>query len=173
MNRLIRISTETDIPAIMDVLEAAKAIMRASGNVNQWINGYPSEAVVRKDLENGNGYVVEDDGRVVGYFAFIASPEPTYAEIFDGAWLEDELPYHVIHRIGSYPEVHGVFKSIMDWCVSKDRNLRIDTHRDNSIMQHNILKYGYKYCGIIFLESGDERLAYQLLQSAKFISSNR
>ena len=162
MKRLIRKSAEADIPAIMDVLEAAKQIMRASGNVNQWINGYPSEAVVRKDLENGNGYVVEDDGRVVGYFAFIASPEPTYAEIFDGAWLEDELPYHVIHRIGSYPEVHGIFKSIMDWCVSKDRNLRIDTHRDNLIMQHNILKYGYKYCGIIFLESGDERLAYQI-----------
>ena len=162
MKRVIRNSTVADIPAIMDVLEAAKGIMRSSGNVNQWINGYPSEAVVRKDLENGNGYVVEDDGRVVGYFAFIASPEPTYAEIFDGAWLEDELPYHVIHRIGSYPEVHGIFKSIMDWCVSKDRNLRIDTHRDNSIMQHNILKYGYKYCGIIFLESGDERLAYQL-----------
>ena len=173
MKRLIRQSSETDIQAIMDVLEAAKGIMRASGNVNQWINGYPSEAVVRKDLENGNGYVVEDDGRVVGYFAFIASPEPTYAEIFDGAWLEDKLPYHVIHRIGSFPEVHGIFKSIMDWCVSKDRNLRIDTHRDNLIMQHNILKYGYKYCGIIFLESGDERLAYQLLQSAKFISSNR
>ena len=162
MKRLIRNSCETDIPAIMDVLEAAKVIMRSSGNVNQWINGYPSETVVRKDLENGNGYVVEDDGRVVGYFAFIASPEPTYAVIFDGAWLEDELPYHVIHRIGSYPEVHGIFKSIMDWCVSKDRNLRIDTHRDNFIMQHNILKYGYKYCGIIFLESGDERLAYQL-----------
>ena len=77
MKRLIRKSAEADIPAIMDVLEAAKQIMRASGNVNQWINGYPSEAVVRKDLENGNGYVVEDDGRVVGYFAFIASPEPT------------------------------------------------------------------------------------------------
>ena len=50
----------------------------------------------------------------------------------------------------------------MDWCVSKDRNLRIDTHRDNFIMRHNILKYGFRYCGIIFLESGDERIAYQL-----------
>ena len=76
--------------------------------------------------------------------------------------MEDTLPYHVIHRIGSYPDSHGIFRSIMDWCVSKDRNLRIDTHRDNSIMRHNILKYGFHYCGIIFLESGDERLAYQL-----------
>lgn len=162
MDRLIRKATTSDVPAIMDVLTAAKGIMRASGNFNQWINGYPSEAVIRNDIGNGNGFVVEDDGKVTGYFAFIASPEPTYAEIFDGAWLEDTLPYHVIHRIGSYPDSHGIFRSIMDWCVSKDRNLRIDTHRDNSIMRHNILKYGFRYCGIIFLESGDERLAYQL-----------
>ena len=24
--------------------------------------------------------------RIVGYFAYIASPEPTYAKIYDGAW---------------------------------------------------------------------------------------
>ena len=29
------------------------------------------------------------------------------------------------------------------------------------IMQHNIEKYGFTYCGIIYLISGDERLAYQ------------
>ena len=28
-------------------------------------------------------------------------------------------------------------------------------------MQHNILKHGFAYCGIIYLLSGDERLAYQ------------
>jgi hypothetical protein len=28
-------------------------------------------------------------------------------------------------------------------------------------MQHNILKHGFTYCGIIYLASGDERLAYQ------------
>ena len=162
MVRSIREALAEDLPAIMDVLEAAKGIMRASGNVNQWIRGYPSEEVVLGDIGKGNGYVVEDDGRVVGYFAFIASPEPTYARIYDGEWAEDTLPYHVIHRIGSYPDVHGIFKSIINWCKSVDPNLRIDTHRDNRIMQHNILKHGFVYCGIIYLESGDERLAYQI-----------
>jgi hypothetical protein len=28
-------------------------------------------------------------------------------------------------------------------------------------MQHNIAKHGFSYCGIIYLLSGDERLAYQ------------
>jgi hypothetical protein len=148
----------------MDVLDAAIGIMRASGNMNQWINGYPSEDVVLQDIGQGNGYVVLEGERIVGYFAYIASPEPTYAKIYDGAWLEDRSPYHVIHRIGSYPEVHGVFRTIMDWCFSREGNIRIDTHRDNKIMQHNILKYGFSYCGIIYLLSGDERLAYQSIR---------
>jgi hypothetical protein len=49
----------------------------------------------------------------------------------------------------------------MDFCFSHDTNIRIDTHHDNKIMQHNILKHGFTYCGIIYLLSGDARLAYQ------------
>ncbi|MBP5486828.1 MAG: N-acetyltransferase [Bacteroidales bacterium] len=160
--RTIRQAVPADLGDIMRVLDAAKGIMRSSGNLNQWINGYPSEEVVLNDMAKGWGHVVEDNGRITAYFAFMESPEPTYAKIFGGEWLDDTLPYHVIHRMGSYPEVHGIFSSIIRWCKSKDPNLRIDTHRDNHIMQHNILKHGFIYCGIIYLESGDERLAYQL-----------
>ena len=163
MYRQIRSARPGDIPAIMPVLEAAKGIMRATGNMNQWVDGYPSEAVVAEDIARGEGYVVEDDGAIVAYFAFIPSPEPTYARIFGGAWLDDTLPYYVVHRIGSVPRSHGVFRSVMDWCFSRTGNLRIDTHRDNTLMQHCILGYGFRYCGIIYLASGDERLAYQRL----------
>ena len=155
-----------DIPAIMTVLEAAKGIMRASGNLHQWVGGYPSESVVREDIRGGYGLVVVERDRVVGYFAFIPSPEPTYATIYAGAWLDGNAPYHVIHSIGSLPDVHGVFATIMDFAFSRDRNIRIDTHRDNRIMQHNILKHGFSYCGIIYLSSGDERLAYQRIIGA-------
>ncbi len=158
----VRSALETDLGAIMAVLDAAVGIMRASGNTRQWVDGYPSREVILADIRQGYGQVVLAGGRVVGYFAFIPSPEPTYATIYEGAWVDDERPYHVVHRIGSYPEVHGVFRTVMDWCFAHDSNIRIDTHRDNAIMQHNILKYGFRYCGIIYLLSGDERLAYQL-----------
>lgn len=158
---LVRSAHTGDLDAIMSVLEAAKGIMRASGNMSQWTGGYPSEAVITDDIREGHGFVVTDGARIVGYFAFIPSPEPTYAYIYDGKWLDDTLPYHVVHRIGSYPEVHGVFRTIMDWCFSKDTNIRVDTHRDNHIMQHVLLKYGFRNCGIIYLDSGAERLAYQ------------
>ena len=158
----VRSALETDLGQIMAVLDAAKGIMRADGNARQWAGGYPSGEVILEDIRQGHGQVVLEDSRIVGYFAFIPSPEPTYAKIYDGAWLEDERPYHVVHRIGSCPDVHGVFRTVMDWCFAHDSDIRIDTHRDNRIMQHNILKYGFRYCGIIYLQSGDERLAYQL-----------
>lgn len=161
MNKAVRHAQIADIPRIMTVLGAAKGIMRASGNMGQWVNGYPSEDVIADDIVSGYGFVVEDGDLVEAYFAFIPSPEPTYARIYDGAWMDDERPYHVVHRIGSTPESHGVFETIMAFCFSHDPNIRIDTHRDNRIMQHCILKAGFSYCGIIYLASGDERLAYQ------------
>ena len=147
---------------IMKVMDAAKTIMRQSGNMHQWGDGYPSESAIIADMESNGSFVVEDDGRIVGYFAFLPSPEPTYDIIYDGEWLDDQQPYHVVHRIASYPDAHGIFTTIMDYCFYHDTNIRIDTHRDNTIMQHVIMKYGFTYCGIIYLLSGDERLAYQM-----------
>ena len=157
----VRKARHSDMAEIMMVMEAAKKIMRQSGNLHQWGEGYPSEEVIEADMEKDGGFVIEDCNRVVGYFAFLPSPEPTYAKIFEGEWLDDKQPYHVVHRIASYPDVHGIFGTVMDFCFSHDTNIRIDTHRDNTIMQHNILKHGFNYCGIIYLLSGDERLAYQ------------
>ena len=163
MNRNVREARPTDITDIMQVMEAAKKIMRSSGNMHQWGDGYPSEAVIISDMEKHGGFVIEDADHIVGYFAFLPSPEPTYSKIYDGEWIDDILPYHVVHRIASYPEVHGIFSDIMDFCFLHDANIRIDTHKDNHIMQHNILKHGFTYCGIIYLANGDERLAYQKL----------
>ncbi len=180
MNRIIREAQPSDMADIMTVMDAAKGIMRQSGNIHQWGEGYPSEAVITADMEKNGAFVVEEDdgeyqssGKVVGYFAFLKSPEPTYDRIYEGKWLDDTLPYHVIHRIASYPDVHGIFSSIMDFCFSYDTNIRIDTHRDTKIMQHNIMKHGFTYCGIIYLASGDERLAYQKTMVSTYRLVNR
>ena len=103
MSKIIREAQPSDMADIMTIMDAAKKIMRQSGNLYQWEEGYP--------------------------------------------------------------QAHGIFSSIMNFCLSHDTNIRIDTHRDNKIMQHNILKHGFTYCGIIYLLSGDERLAYQKIVS--------
>lgn len=165
--RIVRLAQVADLDTIMPVMDAAKGIMRSDGNINQWVGGYPSREAILADIHRNGGFVVEDSGRITGYFAFLPSPEPTYSYIEGGEWLDEKMPYHVIHRIASYPEIHGVFSDIMEYCFSQDPNIRIDTHRENSIMRHNIAKHGFTYCGIIYLESGDERLAYQKIMSTK------
>lgn len=161
----IRKAIPADLPALREVFDAAKRIMRADGNPTQWAGAYPDDAAVLRDIAGGWGYVCLDGaGRAGGYFAMIPSPEPTYARIYEGAWLEDTLPYLVIHRIASLPEFHGVFAALVAYASAVCGNIRIDTHRNNRIMQHNLGKHGFSYCGIIYLASGDERLAYQRIR---------
>jgi len=48
---MIRRATYDDVPVLMDVFRKARGIMRSSGNMNQWNDGYPSENIVRKDID--------------------------------------------------------------------------------------------------------------------------
>ena len=162
-NRIIRPTAENDIPRLMEVFGEAKEIMRANGNMLQWAGPYPSEEAILKDIAGGHSFVIEDDGVIVGTFAFIPGIEPTYLHIDGGEWLDDTRAYATIHRIASTKNSHGVFRDCIEFCQGRIDNLRIDTHRDNSIMQHCISKAGFTYCGIIYLADGDERLAYQRL----------
>ena len=41
--------------------------------------------------------------------------------------------------------------------------ISIDTHKDNLIMQKFLSKNGFDRCGIIYVEDGTERIAYQKL----------
>ena len=163
---VIRPATPADIPALRPVFEAAKGIMRADGNHDQWsAPGFPDDSLLLRDIAREGGFVIESvipseaKESIVAYFALLPSPEPTY-DVIDGAWLTDE-PYGVIHRMASYPEVHGIFSTVINYAASRYAHLRIDTHRDNRIMQHLIEKHGFTYCGIIWLEDGTERLAYE------------
>ena len=161
MNYTIRKSTLADLPVILNLRDQAREIMRSYGNVYQWPDGYPRDDMFLKDIELGGSYVVMDErGKMVGTFALIPSPEVTYNVIYDGQWLDDE-PYHVIHRIASTPESHGVLDALLDYCESQVGNIRIDTHEANIIMRKGLEKHGYQYCGIIHLLNGDERLAFQ------------
>lgn len=51
MERIIRVARPDDMADIMAVMDAAKKIMRQSGNLHQWGDGYPSEAVITADME--------------------------------------------------------------------------------------------------------------------------
>ena len=157
---VIRKTTEADLARIAEIYENAKCFMRETGNPNQWNQGTPNIDTARADMERGVGYVVVEDDEIVATFMFTLEGEPTYAKIYEGEWLND-APYGVIHRIAVAEQGRGIIGFCIDQCFSRCQNLRIDTHRDNLPMQRALQKRGFQYCGIIYLENGDERLAYQ------------
>lgn len=67
----------TDAIRIMEIINEAKAFLRSQG-VNQWQTGYPAMADINKDLSDGIGYVLKDQGRIVGYAGIDARGEAAY-----------------------------------------------------------------------------------------------
>ena len=156
----IRNSVPADLPEIQRVYAAARAYMKQTGNPNQWGDTSPELKLILGDFENETGYVVEEDGKIVGAFAFILGTDPTYLHIEDGEWLNDE-PYGTIHRIASDGTACGIFEEALAFCSARAKNVRIDTHHDNKVMQHKIEKNGFTRCGIIYITDGSPRIAYQ------------
>ena len=149
-----------EIDTIMDIYAAAREIMRSSGNPNQWGTTNPPREVVINEIKEGHNYVITNGDTICASFFFNVMEDPTYLVIEDGSWLNDS-PYGVIHRIGSDGTCKGVLETALNFAFTKTNNIRIDTHNDNKIMQHLLVKNGFTKCGIIHLLNGDPRIAFQ------------
>ena len=158
---VIRKSSLDDIPRLMEIFAIARRFMAATGNPHQWADDYPSEELLRSDIASGDSYVVVCGDRIVATFVLRGGIDPTYNVIYNGQWLNDS-PYATIHRIAGSGEVKGILHRAVQFALQQYGTIRIDTHRDNLVMQRAIVKEGFKYCGIIHCWSGAERLAYQL-----------
>ena len=157
----IRPATEADVEAAAKIYDAARAFMKESGNPDQWKGEYPSGYDVHIGIEKGTSYVCEDGGEVVATFHFEKNADdPTYRKIYGGKWASDG-EYGVIHRIAVKYHGRGIVDFCFNECYKLAESIRIDTHRANIPMQKVLKRCGFEYCGIIYLESGDERIAFQ------------
>jgi RimJ/RimL family protein N-acetyltransferase len=151
---------------MMEIFTQGQAYMRSHG-IAQWQNGYPSEELIRHDMEQGYSYVLLRDGMVVSTVAVSFDGEPTYQLTYEGNWIIQE-DYAVVHRIAIDDRIKGagmagyMLREIEELCRNKRVNsIRIDTHADNLSMQRLMDKSGFTYCGIIYLEDGAPRIAYE------------
>jgi len=156
----IRKTIASDLPAVMQIYADARQMMVESGNHNQWTGGHPAQAIIENDIAEGKSYVCTDGETVLAVFYLDIAPDPTYAKI-DGAWQRPDAEYGVVHRIARARGAKGAGAFCLEWCFGQIPNIRIDTHRDNAPMIKLLGRLGYKYCGTIWLENGDERLAFQ------------
>ena len=96
--------------------------------------------------------------------------EPTYDKIYDGHWLtgDDSRDYIAIHRVAIAVASRGSGASafMMQYAAELARGIgrksvRIDTHEGNVVMRRMLEKNGFVYCGVIYLDSGAARVAYE------------
>jgi len=110
-----------------------------------------------------------DNDKVIGTVAVSFDGEKTYENIYEGEWLSNDK-YAVIHRMAVDNNYKGngissvMNKNIEEMCLISDvHSIKVDTHKENSSMQKMLKKNGYKYCGIIHLLDGNERIAFEKL----------
>ena len=152
-----------DLPRLLEIYQIARDFMKANNNPKQWGDAWPPKSLTEKSISNGSQYVCENNGLVIGTFFFRSGKniEPTYNKIQNGHWLNDE-PYGVVHRLAGDGSVKGIGAFCLNWCYEQCRHLRIDTHPDNLVMRNLLLKLGFTYCGIIFVEhDAMPRLAFE------------
>lgn len=160
-NGMIRRAKESDLPEILKIYERARGFMRKTNNPTQWQGGYPSEEILLSDIEKEQLYLYINEEKIGGVFVFFLGGDKTY-DYIEGAW-KDPSPYGTIHRIASAGYERGVFGKCLAFCKSVTGHIRIDTHEDNVVMQNTLKKHGFSHCGTIYLESGDPRLAFELV----------
>ena len=156
---------EKHIIKVLSIYEDGRLNLKEKG-VNQWQNEGPSLESLLVDMKNNFSYVLVDGEKIVGTTAVTEGIDKTYLEI-EGAWLNGE-DYVTVHRFAVAQKQRGngygkkMFKEIEELAKSKEiKNIRVDTHKDNDSMKGLLESLDYKYCGIIRLENGDLRNAYQ------------
>ena len=158
---MIRLAEKKDLNNIQDIFNKAKIFMRNDGNMHQWNGNYPSDEILLNDISNKNLYVCYSDNLIYGVFYFYIGVDETYNYI-EGSWPNNE-EYGTIHRIASNGLRRGVFEEVLSFAKIKISNIRIDTHEDNKFMREKLNKNNFKYCGIIYINDGSPRRAYQYI----------
>ena len=151
---------QSELDEIEKIYAAARQFMAENGNPTQWKNGYPWRDLLEEDILLEKLYVTLQGEEICGVFVFAVGEDPTYGYLEGGTWRWD-APYGTIHRIASRSS--GVFAAALAFCRSKCSHVRLDTHANNKPMQHLAEKHGFSCRGIIYVEDGTPRIAYDLI----------
>ena len=164
----LRPGRKEDVPAIAKLYDLARAALKDAG-VPQWQEDYPNGDDALRDIEAGHGYVLTENGEVAAFACLAFGVEPTYNVIEDGSWL-GQGEYGFLHRVAVDPVLRGRGAAglFFDELKRQARErgvgiIRGDTHRLNLPMQRVMAKNGLELRGVIHVEDGSERLAYECI----------
>ena len=163
---IFRRATELDIDAIMIIIQQAQEAFREAG-ISQWQNQYPNPERIQEDIANSYGYVVEEKHKIIATVAFSFDGDSNYLIPVEGLWQTKE-PYAVIHRIAIHEHYQGketsrfLMENLYTLAEEKEmQGIRVDTHTDNMKMKSYLKKNGFTFMGIIRLQDGALRDAFE------------
>ena len=156
----IRQAKREELDDILLIYAYARSFMAQTGNPTQWEGGYPSPKLLSEDIAGGHLYVLSEAGILQGVFAFFPEGDPAYDALPD-VW-QSKHPYAAIHRVASAGKKKGVLSACVDFCLSQKEHLKIDTHKDNLVMQNALSRLGFRACGVANIPDVGERILYEL-----------
>lgn len=138
-----------DLKDIMEIIKKTVIEMKAYGNT-QWDETYPREEDFKKDMDKGDLYVIEKDGKLAGFLCINKVQPEEYKPL---NWsLEEEAM--VVHRMAVNPDFRrmGIGTALMNFAEEKAREfgiryMKTDTNSVNKNMNSLFEKCGYKHVG--------------------------
>ena len=148
---LIR-ATEQDLDELLSFYRHVADNMEEKG-LQQWHWGkYPSEEILREDLDKGDLYFMRTDGAVSAAVVLMAGQEPEYDPL---AWSFGIRP-GIFHRLAVHPSMQGAGLGglVLDDVQQILRHagcdcVRCDTSVKNIRAIHLYEKLGFRCCGTI------------------------
>lgn len=163
---IFRQSTRNDLNEIMHIIKQAQEYFKGAG-IDQWQDGYPQLELMEEDIDKNRSYVLLEEQKICGIMSILFDGEKDYDQIYEGRWLTDGK-YAAIHRIAVDTKQKGrgfasfMIEKAQELCLGKNiHSIKVDTHRDNIVMQKMLKKQGFEYCGVIYLEDMSERIAFE------------
>ncbi len=161
---ILRKAEDSDIQVIWKIIQQAIERRKKDGS-EQWQNGYPNKESIKDDIENGVGFVYEQEENIVAYAAIIFDIEAAY-EIIEGKW-KSSGKYAVVHRVAVSNDFAGkgiataLFLEIENLVKSQNYFvIKVDTNFDNVPLLKILEKLKYEYCGKVYFR-GSERKAFE------------
>jgi GNAT superfamily N-acetyltransferase len=146
---MMRKAVMEDTKGIMEIIKETISEMRTYNNI-QWDESYPQEKDFMNDIQRGDLYVAEREGKLVG-FVCINKVEPVEYDELKWPLNEDCM---VVHRMAVNPNYRrsGIGTELLKFVdelalANNIRYLKTDTYSINTKMNLLFTKCGYDLVG--------------------------
>lgn len=150
---MIRKAMPADFAAVQRLYQTGAAHQAANG-LDQWRYGiYPSDDIVREDIQNECLYLIAQDDLIQGAFAINTRYDPEYDDI---AWLFGVNPLY-LHRMVILPDLQGqgLASAALEWIKDEALKrghdcLRLDAYSRNESALRLYTRFEMRRAGEVF-----------------------